>query len=163
MRGTKVYYIGALNKPGIGATITADSQPLLDGWGWGDYWGCADWIQWHQLVKAKYGKDEANARFIDWWGRQDSFAGPYNECKYNATFANYFKAQGIEVGWLLSNIIVGAQGAGNDVVDVVTNVTTGASNASTGVQSVGTMLSFLLPVAAIGAAYYGYKTFIKSK
>ena len=163
MQGTKIYYISGLKKPGIGATITADSTPVLDGWGWGDYWGCADWMQWHKLVKAKYGKDEANARFIDWWGKQDSTASPYNWCKYNSEFANYFAAQGIDVGWMLSHIVTGASNISDAVVDTAGNISTGVSNASSGVSSLGTMLGFLLPVAAIGAAYYGYKTYIKAK
>lgn len=35
--------------------ITADSTPVLDGWGWDDYWDSEDWIQWYKLLLKKYG------------------------------------------------------------------------------------------------------------
>ena len=34
--------------------ITADSTPVLDGWGWDDYWDSEDWIQWYKLLLKRY-------------------------------------------------------------------------------------------------------------
>lgn len=160
MAGTKIIYISGL-KPRVGAAITADSTPLLDGWGWADYWGCAEWMQWHQANVSKYGKAVANSKFITWWSKQDSFANPYNWCKYNSPFANYFKAQGIEVGWLLSNLVVGTNDVGTAVVNTAGNVSTGIQTASSGVQSLGSVLKYALPFAAIAGGAWAFNKYIK--
>jgi len=36
--------------------ITADSVPILDSWGWSDYWQCSDWIKWFNLKKKNTGQ-----------------------------------------------------------------------------------------------------------
>ena len=156
MAGTKIFYISGLKKSSnIGSfNITADSTPALDGWGPGAYWGCTDWMLWHQMNKQKYGQQAANQKFIQWWGSQDTFMGPYNWCKYNKDFANYFSSQGIETGWLLSNLITGAQTVG-------TNIVTTATNVSSGIATTSTMVKYLLPFAAIGAGVWAFDKYVK--
>lgn len=157
MAGTKIYYISGK----VGNAITADSTPVLDGWGWGDYWGCPQWVEWHKLNVTKYGKPVANQKFISEWGKQDSFANPYNWCKYNSPFANYFKAQGIDVGWLLSNLVVGANDVGTNVVDAAGNVSTGVVTASSGIETVGSIIKYALPFGAIALGYWAYEKYLK--
>jgi hypothetical protein len=153
----------------IGAfTITADSLPAYDTWGWADYWGCTDWMQWHQANVTAYGKDTANQKFISAWGAQDSFMSPYNWCKYNADFADYFSKQGIDVGWMLSHLVVAVQDIPDAVIDAAGNLTDAAGNVlataadvaeslahsaqnvASGVGGVTTVIKYVAPFAAIG-------------
>jgi hypothetical protein len=146
--------ISGKRKNSVGSAITASSKPVYDGWGPGAYWGCAEWMLWHQQQVKAYGQQTANQNFIQAWGAQDSFMGPYNWCKYNAEFANYFAKQGIETGWLLSNLITGAQTVG-------TNVVTTATNVSSGVATTSNMVKYLLPFAAIGAGVWAFDKYVK--
>lgn len=159
MAGTKIYYISGKAK--LGNTITADSTPVLDGWGWDDYWGCAQWVEWHKLNVVKYSKAIANSKFIAEWSKQDSFSNPYNWCKYNSSFANYFKSQGIDVGWLLSNLVVGANDVGTNVITATGNVSTGVVSASSGIETVGSVIKYALPFGAIALGYWAYKKYLK--
>jgi hypothetical protein len=74
--------------------ITADSTPVLDGWGWADYWPINVWQQWHMMLKAKYGLDEANKRFLFYWRQQTLFSNPLDARTFNANFRNYAKENG---------------------------------------------------------------------
>lgn len=143
-KGTDIYIISGKHKSfRVGAfTITADSVPDFDNWGWDDYWDCSDWMRWHQLMKAAYGLDHANRQFIDYWSDQDAFMEPFNWCKYHSDFADYFEAQGINMGWLFSNLVVATEEVGEDAIDVVENVSSGASGVST-------VIKYAAPVAAI--------------
>jgi hypothetical protein len=35
-------------------TITADSKPDYDDWGWDDYWDIEDWMKWHKELCKRY-------------------------------------------------------------------------------------------------------------
>lgn len=119
--------------------ITADSIPILDRWGWDEYWNAADWQKWHSLNVTKYGRATANEKFNREWERQDSFASPYNWAKYNKTFVDYFAKQGIDVSSIVSAPLIGAEkvvkGAGNAVGDI--------GNA---VGKTGKLLKHILPI-----------------
>lgn len=142
------------NKRGIGAaTITADSTPDFDEWGWDDYWGCGEWMLWHKANVQAYGKETANTKFIQAWSSQDSFMSPYNWCKYDKDFANYFAQQGIDVGWLLSNLVVGVENVGGDVIDTVENTTGTIAYVSSGLKVVATL-------AVIGAGIYAFDRWV---
>ena len=39
------------------AVTTWNTAPNYDEWGSDSYWSCADWVQWHKLLKEKFGKD----------------------------------------------------------------------------------------------------------
>lgn len=163
--GTKIYYIAGLDQTHVGATvfnITADSEPVLDGWGWADYWSCNDWIYWHKLNVQKYGKEEANRKFLQWWEKQDGTSGPYNWCKYDSDITAYLKSQGLNIGWWFSN-------AANTATDTVEKT---ADSAGSVVQSVGSgasglakLVKYAAPVAGAlllaGLAYYSYKKYLK--
>lgn len=158
--GTKIYYLAGLKKsPRVGVfDITADSEPILDGWGWAEYWSCSDWAEWHKLNVKKYGKQKANQKFTQWWSAQDGTAGPYNWCKYNAEFSKYFAENGIDVGNVVSHIVTGAD-------SVVTSTTGAATNLASGVENTAKTVKWLLPLAftaaVIGAGYFAYKKYIK--
>ncbi len=143
MAGTDIYIIsGKKQSFRVGAfTITADSVPDFDNWGWDDYWTCADWMRWHQLKMAAQGQEAANAAFIQYWGSQDSFMAPYNWCKYSNDFAEYFSNQGIDVGWLFSHLVVATE----TVVD----------NVSEGAKGISTVVKYVAPALFLGGLGYG--------
>lgn len=133
-------------------TITADSIPARDTWGWAPYWSCTQYRQWHELNVNAYGAQTANQKFIDAWSQLDAFDSNFNWCKYDSDFANYFESYGIDVGHILSHAINSA----GDVVDAAGNVVDSANNTTN-------VLKWLLPmvviIAAIIALNYAYKKF----
>src|SRR3990167_8354248 len=106
--------------------ITADSEPDLDEWGYDDYWLINNWIEWHKMMKKKYGVEIANSRFIQWWNKQSSGANPIDARSFNSVFRNYAKENKF-----LDNLFSGASwvkpiGAGTDIIssgsDAISNV-----------------------------------------
>lgn len=149
MAGTDIYIISGQKKSfRVGAfTITADSTPDFDNWGWDDYWTCSDWMRWHQLNVTSYGRTVANDKFVQQWAAQDGFMAPYNWCKYDSDFAGYFQAQGIDVGWLFSHLVVTAQNVGD-------NVLSSTEDLSSGLNRITTLVKYVSPFAAIGAGVW---------
>jgi hypothetical protein len=158
----RVSYISGL-KPRIGLTfagqpITAQSVPVLDGWGWGDYWQCAEWQAWHVELRKLMSAKDAALVFTAAWNQQDSFAGPYNWCKYNSAFRNYMRSQGVDIDSVVSAIVMPVFDATGNLAqggsDVVTNVSSGANFLSGLVKPLGLL-------ALVGGGLYVYKNYIK--
>jgi hypothetical protein len=59
-------------------TITADSYPDYDDWGYDDYWSITDWQTFYDKLIQKYGADEGSRRWLDAWHRQSWGASPNN-------------------------------------------------------------------------------------
>lgn len=170
-QGTRIAILSG-KRSGIGSTIQWKpfydpknwyATPVLDGWGWDDYWDCEDWVTWHKANVAMFNTDFANTKFIEQWKKQDSFANPYNWCKYNTTTANYFKAQkspqypnGIDIGWALSNLVVGTNNVANSVANSATNLGTAVENLSTGISNTTKLTTWLLPIGLLAAGYIAY-------
>lgn len=160
----RIYYISGLKqKIGMqfaGQEITASSTPALDTWGWADYWGCTEWKAWHIELLKQMSAKQAALIFTHAWNQQDSFANPYNWCKYNSDFRNYMRANGIDIDSIASAIIMPmfdaagnlSQGAG----DIVSNTSNAASAISKLIKPVGF-------IALAGAAYWGYKNFLENE
>lgn len=132
--------------------ITADSTPDYDSWGPDDYWSCEDWITWHKALKAKYGKAEADSKWLAAWNAQDSFEHNYNWCKYAAAFNTYVSTEKLAASHLLADIFSGVTKIGENAVDTAT--------------STSKILKYLIPtvivIIVIGAIiYFGkrYKVF----
>ncbi len=53
--------------PAANDPTRADATPDYDGWGIDSWWTANDWMTWHRTLKARYGLDEANRRFITAW------------------------------------------------------------------------------------------------
>tara|TARA_R110002110_G_scaffold245836_1_gene462275 strand:+ start:1201 stop:1617 length:417 start_codon:yes stop_codon:yes gene_type:complete len=120
-------------------TIQYNSIPDLDAWFPDTFWSCEQWITWHKLNVKESGQDIANSKFIYWWDEQDTFAGPYNKCKYNSDFYLYFKDQGIDTGWLLSKVFVG--------IDLLAD---GIPDLGKGLKTTFQWSKYILPIALIG-------------
>lgn len=123
--------------------ITYNSIPQLDGWGGANYWNCLQWVEWHKANVTELGHEAANQKFIYWWSQQHWDASPYNWCKYNSEFYNYFNNQGIDTGWLLSKVFVAIDEVGDALPDLSKTIKTTAS--------IG---RYILPVALIGFVLY---------
>lgn len=160
---SKVYYISGLkpNRIGLsfnGQPITATSTPVLDGWGWGDYWGCDEWKAWHMELRKQFSAKDAAVIWAAAWNKQDSFANPYNWCKYNSDFRNYMRSQGVNVDSVVSALIM-------PVFDTAGNITQGAADVAENTIETATTLSSLFKPLAIGALVVGsiwaYKKYAK--
>jgi hypothetical protein len=140
--------------------ITADSVPVLDTWGWGDYWGVQEWITWHKANKQKYGKAMADARFKMWWLKQDSDANPYNWAKYDSDFRAYMSAEGLLP--FVSNIFADVVSAGTEIISTTAG---GASDvvtsATEGVKSTFAVAKYIAPVLLIIVVLIAVKTLNK--
>lgn len=137
--------------------ITADSIPVLDEWGWDDYWGIAEWQLWHSLMVKKYGKDSAKIKFEYYWNKQDAFSSPYNWAKYNPQFVAYLKSNGIDIGNFISTPVIGAGEVIKDVTGAVTNTTKGVLNTTNILKWVIPITFFAILIFAGFVIYKKYK------
>jgi hypothetical protein len=78
--------------------ITATTQPVVDGWGFGSYWNCEHWIMWHKAMVALWGKPHANYKFKKCWEQpenQNYFSGSaWDSC---SSLVTYMKSQGVTI------------------------------------------------------------------
>lgn len=138
--------------------ITADSVPVLDGWGWGDYWDVSDWIRWHELRKAKYGRDDANRKLLDAY-HSATFGAASNDWKtFNPTFRDYAKANGF-----YDQLFVGVTNLPRFLVSIL-DLFRGGSSVVESVGEAGGAVAgatrWLLPVLVLAAvAYLGFFIF----
>jgi len=156
----QIYYISGVGKryAGMGAVITANTQPDYDDWGPDEYWGCTEWKAWHMALVESLGLAAANIVFKTAWDKQDSFSGPYNWCKYDAAWVNYFLSNGLDLRSIVSAIIVPVVSLPGNVVQTGSNVITNTTGAAESLSKLIKPVSIL----ALGAlAYYGYKTYMK--
>jgi len=102
-------------------TITWQSVPDYDGWGFDSYWKCPEWMQWYYALKAHYGTATAKNIWLKAWGKMDSFEHAANFCRYNADFVAFLKREKIPgLTNFISDTIVNAG-------KVATNTTTAAN------------------------------------
>ncbi|MCX6265874.1 MAG: hypothetical protein NTW16_00750 [Bacteroidetes bacterium] len=145
--------------------ITADSEPVLDGWGWAEFWPVETWQQWHGMLKAKFGKEEANRRFLEYWHKQDSDANPFNQRSFNANFRKYARENGFFDG-LFTGIGAIAKPLGwiTDILHTADKVEAGATGAiqdtAAGIGTTGKVLKYAIPAAIVlilaAGAFYLY-------
>lgn len=111
-------------------TITADTEPVLDGWGWAEYWSVYDWIKYHQLNVTKYGKAKANEKFLTYWNAQSTDANPWNWGKYNPDFRAYLKKYDLlpSVTNVIADVVSGAGEVVSGGVEAVKDITEGAGS-----------------------------------
>lgn len=128
-----------------------DAEPQLDGWGWDDYWGCEEWMQWHKSLKSKYGAEVAKQKWESAWAGQGLGASALNCRSFNTTFRNFLDDEDLNAYYGLGKL---AQpiGVGADVLDAATNLGRGAAK---GASTVGDWLQYVVPVAAVAAAGIG--------
>ncbi len=145
--------------------INADSTPLYDSFGWADYWGCAEWIQWYNALKTKYNTDQANYIWSKAWLDGVSVAGggygnaPGSGEVYDSvpidcrTFDQNFKdflasntALKSAVYTGIGGLIAKPLGLGVDVINTTTNIGEKALGAA---DKSATVLEYAIPVILI--------------
>ena len=130
-------------------SITWQSTPDYDEWGFDSYWSCDQWRQWYDALKSKYGQVQAKNIWVDAWGKQSWDEHNYSWCKYDTAFATYMRSQGIDVGHVLSNVL-------NSGVTVIDNVSQGAVGLSE-------ILKNIAPYLIVGGAIYLLLPYFKDK
>lgn len=134
--------------------ITADSLPDYDDWGPDEYWGPQDWIAWHKALRARYGADEANRRFLEAYHKAGFLAASYDFRTFDQPFREYARANGFYEGLFpgLSTVprVIGSL---FDIFRGASSVGESAAEATQGVtRSVVLATNVLLPVLLIAAA-----------
>jgi hypothetical protein len=128
----------------------ANSTPDYDGWGPDSWWTAQDWLTWHRSLKARFGLDEANARFINAWQKQGIGASPLDARSFDTSFRDYAKANGFYDGLYYGlGAIAKPLGTGTDVVTGITE----------GISTTATLTKYLIPIAAVALAYMAFTAY----
>ncbi len=109
---------------------------------WKDWWTANNWIQWHKLVKSKFGKDRANDVLIQWWEKAP-FASPTTDFRtFDDAFIKYAKEEGFYdalfkgVGGLIGKTAT----LGNKTIKTGTQIVSSAGDL---VENAGDSISFI--------------------
>ena len=127
-----------------------NSSPDYDGWGPDSWWTAQDWLTWHRSLKARFGLEEANARFINAWQKQGIGASPLDARSFDTSFRDYAKANGFYDGLYYGlGAIAKPLGTGTDVVAGVTE----------GISTTAALTKDLIPIAAVALAYMAFTAY----
>jgi hypothetical protein len=150
-------------------TITAQSFPDYDDWGFDDYWGPEDWITWHKKLKGEYGLDQANRLFITAYSNAGTFGAEWSWRTMNTPFRKYARAQGFYdalfsgIGGLIGRGIA----LGSDLLEGAGEVTSGvgevAGEIPEALSGIVTTLKIVLMVAIIVAAVWAFYVYLLPK
>lgn len=77
------------------AVTTWNIAPNYDEWGMDSFWDCADWVQWHKLLKAKFGKEKANAIWNYAYAQGTNLAAHWNCRTSDTVFRKYVAIEGL--------------------------------------------------------------------
>jgi hypothetical protein len=136
--------------PAANDPTNADSKPDYDGWGPDSWWTANDWMTWHRSLKARFGLDDANVKFVNAWEKQGALSAPLDARSFNTAFRDYAKANGFfDALYYGLGALVKPIGAVTDVV----------SGVSAGISSVSTLTKYILPIAAIALAYMAFTAY----
>jgi hypothetical protein len=130
--------------PAANDPTNADSKPDYDGWGPDSWWTANDWMTWHRSLKARFGMDDANVRFINAWQQQGALSSPLDARSFDTNFRDYAKANGF------FDALYYGLGALAKPIGATTDVITGVTQ---GVSTVANLAKYVIPVAALAFAY----------
>ena len=77
------------------AVTTWNTVPNYDEWGSDCVWSCADWIQYHKLLKEKFGQEKANGIWEYAYSQGTAFAAHYNCRTTDSAFRMYVAKEGL--------------------------------------------------------------------
>jgi hypothetical protein len=160
MRKVKPYVTGLNGKiKSSFFEINADSTPILDGWGWGDYWGVNDWIDWHKANVKKYGLNVANEKLIKEYHKATMFAASYDWRTFNPTFIKYAKENGFYNALYsgLGGLIAKPLGSAVNVVNKAAEVVTTGTDKAAGILKFSINNILLIAVLILVLLYF-FKT-----
>jgi hypothetical protein len=130
--------------PAANDPTNADSKPDYDGWGPDSWWTSNDWMTWHRSLKARFGLDDANVRFVNAWQQQGALSAPLDARSFDTNFRDYAKANGF------FDALYYGLGALAKPIGTTTDVITGVTQ---GVSTVANLAKYAIPVAALAFAY----------
>ena len=107
-------------------------------------------MTWHRSLKAKYGLDEANARFINAWQKQGLFSAPLDARSFDTSFRDYAKANGF------FDALYYGLGALVKPIGTTTDVITGVTK---GIEGTASLTKYIIPIAAIALAYMAFTAY----
>lgn len=143
------------------SNINSESTPVIDGWGYGDYWGAQDWIFWHGKLKQKYGLAEANRIFISHYLSAGFGAASYDWRTFNQAFRSYAKENNFyNALWNGLDALIKPLGDGIEIItegsEAIENAAESAGEAVVNVSSSisgGTKtLKYIIPIAVLAVA-----------
>jgi hypothetical protein len=136
--------------PPANSPTNPDATPDYDGWGPDSWWTAQDWLTWHRSLKAKYGPDVANQKFINAWQKQGIGASPLDARSFDTSFRDYAKANGF-----FDALYYGA-GSLTRPIGTATDVVAGVTE---GISSTASLTKYLIPIAAIALAYMAFNAY----
>lgn len=145
--------------------ITADSSPVYDSFGSADFWSCEDWMKWREELGKKYSPQESDYLWSKAWldgvsvssgGRGEAPGSGYVfdsvplDCRtFNTAFKDFLDANPnlksavySGIGGLIAKPIGLSVDVVKGVVEVGSNIVSGASNASK-------ILKWVIPIILI--------------
>lgn len=146
------------NDPSNADAIPLYNDNILKFWNWFDMvWTCADWMQWHKSVAAKYGNAQANTTFLKYWNDLATGSSAIDCRSFDTTFRNYMSQVGL-LDELYSGVGIIAKPLGA-ATDVVTGISKGASGAAKAFRILIPLI--IVAVIIMGIVYVAKKTEIK--
>lgn len=150
------------------AVTTWKSVPDYDEWGRDSSWQCADWIQWHKLLKTKFGNERAKYMWEYAFSRGTEGAEHLSCRTFDSDFRSYVSKEGLDpyksAG--LFKYVLKPSGAVFDVVDSATDIVSNVANSigdifdGKGVN----IIKFALYGLVLGSVgYIGYRVYQKVK
>jgi hypothetical protein len=138
------------------AVTTWNTAPNYDEWGSDSYWSCADWVQWHKLLKEKYGKEKAIGIWNYAYSQGTQFASHWNCRTSDSAFRRYVAQEGLnpyESAGVLSPVLK-VVGGGFDIV----------SGTGDFLSAIGKNLKYVGYAAIVGTIIYiGFKVYKATK
>jgi hypothetical protein len=144
-------------------TINADSVPVLDDYGWSDYWTLLDWETWVTANVQQYGLSTAQNKFKSAWMQQDILASPWSWGKYDADFRDFLEPLGLLdfITNPIANLFSGAGDLISGVGSGLGNVGGVIDNTSSSVNTFSKYLNWFLPALLVLGIIYLFLKFKK--
>jgi hypothetical protein len=138
------------------AVTTWNTAPNYDEWGSDSYWSCADWVQWHKLLKEKFGKEKAIGIWNYAYSQGTQFASHWSCRTSDSAFRRYVAQEGLnpyESAGVLSPVLK-VVGGGFDII----------SGTGDFLSSIGKNLKYVGYAAIVGTIIYiGFKVYKATK
>lgn len=140
--------------------ITADSIPVLDGWGIDlsfigigePIWTPLEWIDWFNLNVIAYGHEVAVNKFANEFDKSTTGATQVDYPINNQTFQDFVIKEGIDKKSSVIGDILSRYQFYGEVLQPVKNVISTVGNATEALANVGGSLKYILPLFVVGVS-----------
>jgi hypothetical protein len=128
------------------AVTTWNTAPDYDEWGPDKSWGCEDWIQWHKLLKLKFGAVKANYIWNYSYAQGTQGASHWSCRTTNNMFRNYVAKEGLNP--------YESAGAFAPILNVIGGAGDVVSGTGDLLSDIGKNLKIIGYIAVLGVAVY---------